>query len=579
MLQGCWLLSDLDGTLISTPHKAKGKYLTVRESPCYEPLKRWLKNGGNLCVVTTADIRVVQQLYLPLREFLLPSLSHRDNDDKTTARGMLLISLFTGAVLYQCSAEEMVLVPRYIDRFHQATKESTILSKKFNVHQPVKKFYSIHGKNVGVSFSSEAVKGTCMPLLACKRVRILVSEIYMRYVYAILTKEPKVSQSIQFLSRRYKSVWKTILAFLHEMYLLSIGKAPCEVDTKYIDPFSRRTFEVASSDIVEWKMNFLRRCPGVFQAFGLLRYEFVKRVAYSTKSAHHVQSGVTDKIVSMLSAGFTGELTGEVKLKMKKFSEKTVASLGVEAEELNVVENSVDETNSKKIAQMILLGFPMCLYSTFFFQKYSEFVCIGVNCIPQPNSVVFSQLGISKSTALNYIMGNAQDAPPSRSKNDVGGIVLSAKSIALGDNPQASDYELTVFPDVYFVSVELSSQRLERHERIERRLARTADREKRGLPNTLPNGQDAPSLSELKQCLRMSGPMMDDRLWKNLLYVGGEEIGTSLLLTALMNHLGTPSENECHVFESPTNHAFKLSLLAAVSESKAKVSSQIMAKL
>lgn len=41
-------------------------------------------------------------------------------------------------------------------------------------------------------------------------------------------------------------------------------------------------------------------------------------------------------------------------------------------------------------------------------------------------------------------------------------------SVALGDNPHTTDYELTVFPSIPFISVEKDSQRSRRHARIAR---------------------------------------------------------------------------------------------------------------
>lgn len=39
-----------------------GLYPTLEESPCYEPICRWLNQGGSLAVVTTAGHRAQQQV-------------------------------------------------------------------------------------------------------------------------------------------------------------------------------------------------------------------------------------------------------------------------------------------------------------------------------------------------------------------------------------------------------------------------------------------------------------------------------------------------------------------------------------
>jgi len=46
-----WIVADMDRTLVSKP--PKGGYPHLKESPCFQPVLRWLDVGGRLCVVTT----------------------------------------------------------------------------------------------------------------------------------------------------------------------------------------------------------------------------------------------------------------------------------------------------------------------------------------------------------------------------------------------------------------------------------------------------------------------------------------------------------------------------------------------
>lgn len=46
-----WIIADMDRTLVDKP--PKGGYPKLDESPCFEPVLRWLDIGGRLCVVTT----------------------------------------------------------------------------------------------------------------------------------------------------------------------------------------------------------------------------------------------------------------------------------------------------------------------------------------------------------------------------------------------------------------------------------------------------------------------------------------------------------------------------------------------
>lgn len=87
-----WIVADMDGTLVGLPgFVAKGKYKapTLAESPCLQPLCRWLRAGGRLLVVTSDDgdgpVRRVLQ-HLP------PELLPR-----------VLFSTSDGAALFHCT--------------------------------------------------------------------------------------------------------------------------------------------------------------------------------------------------------------------------------------------------------------------------------------------------------------------------------------------------------------------------------------------------------------------------------------------------------------------------------------------
>lgn len=579
MLSNCWLLSDLDGTLISTPHKAKGKYLSISTSPCFEPIKRWLLNGGNVCVVTTADMRVVEQLYFPLQQFLPKSSS-----DSCKKCGALLLSLYTGAVLYHCTGDKIEMVPNYIHRFHRATEESTMQCKKHNISQPMVEFKDQPCSGLPPSFCvQEAVKGTCISGKTGEAVRALVSQIYLEYTYAILTGKPNVLAAIQKLSRRYKNMWTEVFRFLDQVYAIFKG---VNVSTDTSNPFQPDKYRPSSFPVIEWKMRFLRTRPALLRCLGILRIEFAENIAYSKDTPLH---GSEKKAVRQIVASLLDSLpelhSDKLRPVAENFAAKMASLLGIEDTELDRAIHLSDHlsksaTGVENIAQMILVGFPLSLYSSFFLNHVPDLVQAGVHCIPQPNSVVFSKLGVSKSTALRYLLGKGLDTRSvtvSQVKQgqhptmDFAGVVSTANAIALGDNPQSSDFELTVFPDVFFISLEKSSQREERRERIHRRLSRTAGRERLHLRNLMPDGRPAPSLASLQQSLRLSGPMMDDRLWQNLLYIGNEEDGTAQFLNTFMNRLGVPETAKTSSLSSLQKDGaeslpFRAALLDTISE-------------
>ena len=65
--------------------------------------------------------------------------------------------------------------------------------------------------------------------------------------------------------------------------------------------------------------------------------------------------------------------------------------------------------------------------------------------------------------------------------HSLAGAVRNGCSVALGDNPHTTDYELTVFSSIPFISVEKDSQRSRRHARI----ARSMTESKKHIDNSV----------------------------------------------------------------------------------------------
>lgn len=77
-----WVVADMDGTLVGQPGFKEGKYRTptLAESPCFEPVCRWLRSGGGLLLVTSDDgngpfRRIVKHIPAELRHRVLLSTS------------------------------------------------------------------------------------------------------------------------------------------------------------------------------------------------------------------------------------------------------------------------------------------------------------------------------------------------------------------------------------------------------------------------------------------------------------------------------------------------------------------------
>jgi hypothetical protein len=92
-----WLVADMDNTLLD---KAPGSYPTLEESPCREPLNRWLELGGHLLCVTSDDG------YRPFTHFWDAI------DVKFRRKGQVLLSTAGGATIFRGNdagdAEEMM---------------------------------------------------------------------------------------------------------------------------------------------------------------------------------------------------------------------------------------------------------------------------------------------------------------------------------------------------------------------------------------------------------------------------------------------------------------------------------------
>ncbi|GET91998.1 hypothetical protein, conserved [Leishmania tarentolae] len=644
MLTDYWLLSDLDGTLIATPHKANGRYLPITRSPCFEPIKQWLRSGGNVCIVTTADLRAIDQVYYPLRSFLKTYQEYADEASAAGApletvsgvttqpprRSCLLLSLYTGAILYWCTSDSIIMLPGYASAVHCATREAVELATAYQVRMRHATLL-VDGSDTKLRPKPEmCVHGTCIDTATAHRLQTRVESLYLDYIRDVLSgKDPAVREAMKWLSQRYQSMWGGLLQYLELVYTTATER-PMTLATP-LGTMARQTLlslvqqPPADPEAVEWKMEYLRSRRGFLTAVGILRVEFAEshwccvengkgmpqrvlneNVEAQTKAAERAQlvSSASQVLLADLPATVASKLSTptatmasfliDLLAPSAKHLQQQVREATVAATE--VVSSSPSSTctapseGTPNIAQVILLGLPLRLFSKYFRPHVAELVRGGVNPMPQPNSVVFSKIGVSKSTTLRYLQGKDRVASveedwrlefaeaasrlhtgPTNQAINFAGCVRSHHGIAMGDNPHSTDYELTVFPDLPFLSVEKGSQRVERHQRILRRLQRAQSIEGHGGLPLMPDGSRAPSYAELVSSLRRSGPMMDDRLFRNINYVGGEEEGAALFLTALLQYV----MEECKSRNGPiTTVGFR----DAVSEAQTVSREQVMHK-
>ena len=499
MLQGCWLLTDLDGTLVPTPHNARGEYLSLDRGPCFQSIRRWLWHGGNVCVITTADRRVFDQVHVPLRRFYKPVCPNDGGAlmiDKKGEEGVreegdggnVLLSLYTGAVMYRCSIrgiDDEVGYSKHIGPSQQLSQQHL-----FSTTDPL----------------SSVSLGTCLAPPQAEIVCDIIAGVFIEYATAVLRGDAEAVASQHWLSLRYQRLWSNLLKFLTKKYEAAKASAgPSE---------QKSVSQLAEflEDPVEWKIRYLSGRKHLLGSIGIIR----KEREYSA-----------DEINAVYTKGTTAEgkteFSHEAPASFEHFDHhQQQQQLRQKLQRDPSVSSSISSPSDHRqiehgVAQVIIVGMPLRLYGKYFKPHEEEFRRLGVTPIAQPNSVVFSRSGVSKSTAVQYLDRLSQQ----RHHHRIGtfqGLADLQRCVALGDNPNAADHELTVFPSLRFVSCEHHKQRAKRHTEIESRRA-------------------SPSCSSVFHDARQT---WDDRVHSNIEYVGGEEHGTSLFLGYLMDYLNVP---------------------------------------
>eukprot|EP00697_Spironema_sp_BW2_P000778 gnl/Spiro4/11052_TR5858_c0_g1_i1.p1 gnl/Spiro4/11052_TR5858_c0_g1~~gnl/Spiro4/11052_TR5858_c0_g1_i1.p1 ORF type:complete len:402 (-),score=101.97 gnl/Spiro4/11052_TR5858_c0_g1_i1:140-1318(-) len=70
VFSSCWLVADMDGTLLPDPGSVHGQFLPFSHSVAFEPIIRFLEAGGCVCVITTAATRTFRQIWGSIPEHL-----------------------------------------------------------------------------------------------------------------------------------------------------------------------------------------------------------------------------------------------------------------------------------------------------------------------------------------------------------------------------------------------------------------------------------------------------------------------------------------------------------------------------
>lgn len=411
MFKGCWLLSDLDGTLLPTPHKAHGEYRKLTESSVYPALKGWFSQGGNLCVITTADKRVFEQVYFPIKSQLK---SRADPISPSNASGELLLSLYTGAVLYRCTREGIDELPGYCDPTLPLDKRDTCFNEE-----------------------------------TCNKLTGVILEIYLKMVEDSLHgRAPLTPGWEKMLSHRYQLMWASILKHLRNR--LDERKAYLREDSpkRSAQRFAHLDHLIHSGNDTEWMVQYIRDQRQLLVNVGIIRRETLK------------SQDELDEMVKLRCLGSNEVHSSSIRAKMAREESHKMG------ETSSAMLQAAPGYRAKRFAQLIVVGVPIKLHEHYFRKYYTCFSSLGVNPIAQPNSVVFSFAGVSKGTTVNYLdrslVASGEAYPHFRASVDFN------KSLSLGDNPHSADRELALFPHLPFISFERTKQRSVRLDEIDR---------------------------------------------------------------------------------------------------------------
>ena len=440
MFKGCWLLSDLDGTLIPTPHKANGQYVPLHMSACFAPLKRWLASGGNLCVVTTADRRVFDQVYFSLRPFLNSLAS------PPSQSGELLLSLYTGASLYRCGRESIQHVADYCDPTHPAGSD------------------------------------TCMGAETSALLRELVVDIFLQMASDVIhQRAPMTAGWERQMSHRYQAMWRSFMRYLAKRYDeraaycadLSMPRKP-EYDARWghLDPL------IAAGERRAWMEAYLRTKRQLLVRVGIVRLE-------ALRSSEELREFVWLKIGADACAQTSAQSLSDSK---PAFCDPTAGRPVGSSISSGGGASGVCDGEAQRYAQLIIVGVPLSLYPHYFGPHAERFAVLGVHPIAQPNSVVFSKQDVGKGTTVNYL-DRSLNLHGEVYRDRFRGMVDLSTAIALGDNPNTADRDLALIPTLPFVSVERCVQRAARHALLDAcptRAATAASAERGGGSITAP---------------------------------------------------------------------------------------------
>ena len=475
MLEDCWLVTDLDGTLVPTPHKAHGEYVPVSDAKVFPSLKTWLEEGGNICVITTADSRTVKQVYLPLRDTLeqihisrqIANDEHQEleddddggsdtqeehdkgakNSEPSGSYGVHQVSTRSAvspAATHRWDSSVRSAVRRADAHIKQQEASQTLRdstdptaspkTKKTHWFPPCRSqlLLSTHGgaalHYVRPTISAQRaadmelieVEGytdickTCISEGCSEAGCSILAECF--YAFAETVLRAKDDGPIGGMSRRYQKIWHLL-----KPRLLSVGE-PGEAQQHEAGRPPQAAGR-ASEKAVQRALNQLRNGDSV------MRYIITcKKLRETSRAGRQGTDGKQRFVGSTLSPSSKHEPS--------QFG-------GGKATDCR-----------SGIIQLLLVGVPMAFSMEYLKTRTSEFDRLGLRYLSQPNSVVVTCAATTKGTCVSYLTGTFRPGFQPCPAPFEGRMKLS-RAVALGDTPQAGDKQLTLFPPMHFVSLQV----------------------------------------------------------------------------------------------------------------------------
>lgn len=173
---GFWFICDLDATLVAGPWRNGGLHPPLSLSPCGIPVLHWLRNGGNLAVISTAGTNLFRQVLVPL-------INCAADPSTKQLSGDLVLCGWSGAAMFRVNHGS----------WDQAGREGGL-------------YYMKEEQNYRLTAGAGG-STTCIDRQTAGRIRTVGEQVF-RDMFALFAEDPK---RVSLLSQRYRDDFTRVL--------------------------------------------------------------------------------------------------------------------------------------------------------------------------------------------------------------------------------------------------------------------------------------------------------------------------------------------------------------------------------